>query len=136
MEPTLHHGDLVLVSQAAYLRRPLARGDIVLIALPTRDEYVKRVVGLAGEQVRVVAGRVSVNGVPLDEPRLLEPDPRASARDGSWLVGEAECFLLGDNRSDSFDSRAFGPVPLSWLRGRVWYQAKPAAAASSPSHRL
>ncbi len=126
MAPTLHDGDLVLASRAALARAALARGDIVL----TRDPqdgvaYLKRIVGLPGEAVGVHSGRVAIHGSPLDEPYLAPLDSRAAARDGQWTLADDRYFLLGDNRNDSLDSRAFGPVPEYLIKGRAWFRCWP-----------
>jgi signal peptidase I len=127
MAPTLHDGDLVLASRAALARAAPARGDIVLMRDPESGvAYVKRIVGLPGEDVGVQLGRVAIHGSPLDEPYLSPLDSRAAARDGQWALGEDQYFLLGDNRNDSLDSRAFGPVAGGWIVGRVWYRYGPA----------
>jgi signal peptidase I len=125
MEPSLRDRDLVLASRAAYLRRAPVRGEVVLVRLPTGDEYVKRVVGLPGEHVRVEGGCPAINGVPLDEPYRASLGALAAVRDGSWHVGQGEYFLLGDNRSDSLDSRLLGPAPSAWIQGRVWHRTGP-----------
>lgn len=140
MVPTLRDGDLVLASRAALARAALARGDIVLMRDPESGvAYVKRVVGLPGEDIGVHSGRVAIHGSPLDEPYLAPLDSRAAARDGQWTLADDRYFLLGDNRNDSLDSRAFGPVAGGWIVGRVWYRYGPAgrvgALASSPKGR-
>ena len=115
MAPMLRDGDLVLASRAALARVALARGDIVLVRDPNNGiAYVKRVVGLPDEDVGVQLGRVAIHGSPLDEPYLSLLDSRAAARDGQWTLGDDQYFLLGDNRNDSLDSRAYGPVAGGW----------------------
>ena len=86
---------------------------------------MKRVVGLPGEEVQVKGGRVFVNGTALGEPyRTPTGEEVALARrDGAWSLSVDEYFLLGDNRQDSLDSRAFGPVPRASVLGRVWYRS-------------
>ncbi|MBI4236245.1 MAG: signal peptidase I [Chloroflexi bacterium] len=128
MEPTLQDGDLVLVSRAAYVRQAPQRGEIVLVRWPADGpEYLKRIVGLPGEEVRVERGRVLIDGVPLVEPSLAPLGSDAAVRDGLWILGEDAYFLLGDNRADSLDSRAWGPVSRRWIRGRAWYRYGPRA---------
>lgn len=130
MEPTLRQGDLLLVSRSAYVRSRLARGDIVLLHDPQRESgYIKRVVGLPTEAVAIHEGSVLINNIPLAEPYETQAGPEAAHRDGQWTLGGDEYFVLGDNRNDSLDSRAFGPVSARQIRGRVWYRYAPADRA-------
>ena len=102
------------------------RGDVVVFDTPPAaavrcglaGKFVKRVIGLPGETVRERNGVVSVDG-----RRLSEPYVRAGDRDhesGSWHVSAGSYFVLGDNRAESCDSRAFGSVPKRDIVGRVF----------------
>ncbi len=116
MEPTLHDGERLLINKLTYHFRPPAPGEIVVFKYP-RDpsqDYIKRVVAVAGERVAMVQGSVYRDGRALAEPYL--PAPGA----GDWpavLVGAGEVFVLGDNRAASEDSRTFGPVGREYIRG-------------------
>lgn len=143
MEPTLHHGQYLLVNKAAYagmdvsfpaqllamlpegsdtVLRPFGapnRGDIVVFRYP-RDpsrDFIKRVVALPGEKVEVRSGIVYVNDQRLEEPYVLE-NPTYS-REASE-VPEDNFFVLGDNRNNSSDSHVWGPVPFDNIIGRAW----------------
>jgi signal peptidase I len=130
MTPLLWEGDVLLVSRAAYMRGKPAPGDVVLYRHPHEErEDIKRVLGLPGDAVEVRQGRALLHGVPLDEPYLGAVDPRAAFRDGAWSLGRDEYFLIGDNRGDSLDSRAFGPVRRERIVGLVWYRYAPAERA-------
>ena len=101
MEPTLRDGELVLVTKFDYLRAKPARGDVVLCRLPGRaGEYVKRVIGLPGETVRIASGQVYIDGAPLEEPYAAPAE-----RDYARAPGEDEYLVMGDNRPASYDSR-------------------------------
>ena len=129
MAPTLVRGDKVLVNVMAYRKRPPQRGDIVYMRDPVRKEEteVKRVVGLPGEWVAIVGGRVYIRRgrsgwTPLDEPYVKNNIVERPMR---WFVPEGHIFVLGDNRERSEDSRDWGPVPLDLVIGRVVYRYSP-----------
>ncbi len=117
MVPTFQGGEYVLVWRLAYLSRLPERGDIVVF----RDinggtqEYIKRVIGLPGEEVLIQNGQVFINGEPLEEPYILER-PRYQ---GYWQVPPGHVFVLGDNRNHSTDSHVFGPIPLERIIGKA-----------------
>lgn len=124
MRPTFKSGEFVLVYRLAYRFSEPHRGDIVIFhpqAFPNaprhapEDDYIKRIIGLPGETVRVEGGKVYVNGKPLNEPYIAEP-PRYH---GVWHVPPGEVFVLGDNRNNSTDSHVFGPVPINRIVGRA-----------------
>ena len=140
MEPTLREGQYLLVNRAAYLnlgailaRRasaaepeldsvPLfgspARGDLVVLRHPDRpgQHLIKRVVGLPGETVEVRGRRLSIGGVPLDEPYLVTPP---SYELPPQVIPAGRFFVLGDNRNNSHDSHVFGPVPREMIVGKA-----------------
>ncbi len=144
MQPTLHAGQRLLTNKLAFsplVSRAFAahdagaettdhpgsphRGDIVVLQRPGRpdgDNLVKRVVGLPGETVEVRQGSVYINGELLDEPYVVNHDRSSMA---PVRVGVNQVFVLGDNRPNSNDSRAFGPVGLESLLGRVWLRYWP-----------
>ena len=118
MRPTLHEGNYFLVNKYIYhLRRP-RRGEIVIFRkTPVETEYyVKRIVGLEGESLSFSKGRVHVDGQPLREP--YANGPTYPDRE-PVTVPEGSCFLMGDNRGDSEDSRHFGPVRLEQIEGKL-----------------
>ena len=115
MNNTLKSGDIVLVT-SLFGRAP-ERGDIVECEFPGRDgTYVKRVVGLPGESVEISGGDAYING------RLLrEPYVSSEAEDYSIQLGADQYLLLGDNRAESYDSRAgeIGPAARADMLGKV-----------------
>ena len=137
MEPTLHcpashfgcrgsFADRVVANRLAYRFREPRRGEIVVFRAPARTaqvcsggegDYVKRVIGLPGERLAERNGRIYVDGRPLHEP-YLAPGYVASSR--SWpRIPHDHYFVLGDNRGNSCDSRAWGPVRRDALVGPV-----------------
>jgi signal peptidase I len=117
MAPTLHSGELVIVSKLHYQLGEPRPGDVIVFHLPQdpEQEYIKRVIGVAGDRVEISDGQVWVNGQRLDEPYIAHP----AVYDGSWTVAEEALFVLGDNRNNSSDSRQWGPVPLDFVVGKA-----------------
>ena len=103
MVDTLRSGDIALVTRFDYASgRTPARGDIVECRFPGRSgAYIKRVIGLPGDRVEIADGRTYINGAPLSEPYATGP-----AEDYAAELGPDEYLVLGDNRAESYDSRA------------------------------
>ncbi len=118
MEPHIDSGEYVLINTLAYRFGPPHRGDIVaFMHIADRPEiYIKRVIGIAGDRVRIDRGVVYVNGNPLDEPYVRYNDGRSF---GEITVPPNNVYVLGDNRANSEDSRFFGPVADNDLTGRA-----------------
>ena len=125
MDPTLSHGDRLIVWRLGYEPE---NGDIVVLEPPiynVDDYYVKRVIATEGQTVQIINNHVYVNGEVLDEPYI---QGNVSALDSRYelpqAIPEGACFVLGDNREHSSDSRAFGLVPNDHIMGevklRVW----------------
>ena len=117
MEPNLHHGEFVIVSKINYRFGEPERGDVVVFDFPRNitQEYIKRIIGLPGEQIRVGDGKVYINGILLTEPYLkIEPK-----YEGEWVVPENNLFVLGDNRNNSSDSHTWGIVPMDNVIGEA-----------------
>ena len=119
MEPTILHGDRLVGSRLDAGNITLKRGDIVVIdrRRKSSDEWaVKRIVALPGEKIEVEAiGSVLVNGRPLEEPYCKMDCDRDNEAQRPLVVPENHYYVMGDNRANSLDSRAYGPVP----RGRI-----------------
>lgn len=128
MENTMMVGDRVMGFRLAYLFSEPKRGDIVMFDFPDNESllYVKRVIGLPGETVEIVEGKVYINGstTPLEEDYLKEV-PTGSY--GPYEVPEGHYFMLGDNRNVSADSRRWENkyVAKEKIRCRVWFRYKP-----------
>jgi len=118
MQPTLYAGDFVVVNKVAYKIGTPERGDVIIFHYPpdpNREPYIKRVIGLPGETVRVSDGEVFINGVPLREPYIAAPP----SYDGTWTIPQDSLFVLGDNRNSSSDSHSWGTVPLDNVIGKA-----------------
>jgi len=118
MQPTLYAGNFVIVNKVAYKFGTPSTGDVIVFRYPpdpNREPYIKRVIGLPGDTVRVSGGTVYVNDVPLHESYISAPPNY----EGTWLVPEYSLFVLGDNRNSSSDSHAWGMVPLENVIGKA-----------------
>ena len=135
MQPNFHTGDLVIVNRAAYFFTSPSRGDVVVLHNPRTargDDLIKRVIGLPGEHIEIDRGRVYVNGALLEEPYIERFC--ASGCDGSWTLGPDEYFVLGDNRSNSYDSARFGPINQRLIVGQAWIRYWPITQFTILSH--
>ena len=138
MLPALADGQSVLLVRIGFAGHRLGRGDIVLLRPPGVPDaiYVKRIVGLPNEDLRVEGGRVYLKEQLLHEPYL--PDLNGTSGNSQsallkednreWWLGPDEYFVLADDRGDSHDSRGFGPVSQERIIGRVWFRFWPPRA--------
>lgn len=117
MEPTLHNGELILVNKLAYKLSAPVRGDVIVFYFPRdpEQEYIKRLVGLPGDVVRVENGKLYVNDQLVDEPYIAA----APNYPGEWEVPAGQFFVLGDNRNNSYDSHNWGSVPKDYVVGKA-----------------
>jgi signal peptidase I len=137
MERTLAPEQYVLVDKLTPRWDTYDRGDIVVFKPPqdwvqeNGTPFIKRVIGLGGDEIEIRDGQVYVNGTALDEPYVYResdgtPQPTTASLDQArWSVPEGQLFLMGDHRTSSADSRAFGPVALEQVIGRAWLRYWP-----------
>ena len=120
MEPGLEDQERIFINKLAYRLEAIERGDVIVFRYPrdTHKNFIKRVIGLPGDRVRVSEGHVYLNGHPLREPYV--PEEYLDSRSYPEIRVPAESyFVLGDHRSMSNDSREFGPVPRSYIYGKA-----------------
>jgi signal peptidase I len=120
MMPLLDDQERIFINKFVYRLEPIERGDVVVFRYP-RDpskSFIKRVIGVAGDRVRIDSGRVYVNGQPLVEDYVLfgYEDDRSYSE---IVVPSGTYFLLGDHRNMSNDSRDFGPVNERLIYGKA-----------------
>jgi signal peptidase I len=133
MEPTLEKGDRVLVNKLSYDLHDVNRGDVIVFELDPDEvgadgikDLIKRVVGLPGDVIETRDGVVYVDDQPLDEPYLADGTTTGSPSDGQnpgierQTVPDGHVYVLGDNRSNSADSRYRGPIPIESIVGRAF----------------
>lgn len=121
MEPTMMIGDRLFVNKFVYHYRDPGRGEIILFKSPYKDqkEFVKRLIALPGEKVLIDRGNVYINGKLLTLPGINFRKDYDSF--GPETVPTGNFFVLGDNRSNSADSRVWGYVPRKDLIGKAFY---------------
>lgn len=128
MSPNINDGDKIfLFKQIGELKR----GDIVAFLFPQDQSksYIKRIVGLPGENVEIKDGKVFINGRQIEEPYLSPDFVSSDTMPGPVTVDANNYFVLGDNRRNSSDSRYWGTVPRKLIYGKFWrhyYRAKAA----------
>ena len=142
MAPTLKINDRVLVNKLSYDLHDVHRGDVVVFESPPNEgqtkDLIKRVIALPGETVEASDGQVLINGSPLEEP-YLDPDVVTNGPmcQTSWpgcavpekfTVPSGHYWVMGDNRSNSRDSRFFGAIPDSLIIGRAFVRVWPVTA--------
>jgi len=131
MEPNFYDHEYLIIDEISYRFHEPERGDIVVFRYPNdpRQFFIKRIVALPGERVKISGGKVTLYDAEHPEGRLLDESTylgqafTAGEKDIT-LTGD-EYFLMGDNRAASLDSRIFGPVPGSFVVGRVWFRGWP-----------
>lgn len=128
MEPNFEERDYLIIDELSYRLRQPNRGDVVVFHYrPTDDYFLKRIIGLPGERVKIDNNKVVVyneahpQGLVLGETYLTELTP------GSVTVtlSSHQYFVMGDNRDASYDSRAFGAIDANDIVGRVWFRGWP-----------
>lgn len=138
METTLLPEQYVLVDKLSPRWDTYSIGDIIVFNPPetwrqaSDVPFIKRVIGVAGDEIELRDGLVYVNGVQISEPYIFRdaagvpqqtlPTPGGASR---WLVPEGDLFVMGDHRENSADSRNFGPIEVSRVVGRAWLRYWP-----------
>ena len=120
MMPGLEDQERIFVNKFVYRWEPIQRGDIIVFRYPrdTSKSYIKRVIGIAGDHIRIESGEVFVNAEALDEDYV--PNDYEDARSyGEIVVPANSFFVLGDHRSMSNDSRDFGSVNERYIYGKA-----------------
>lgn len=131
MVPTFQDGDYIFTDKLTYRFREPMHGEVVVLKNP-RDEsedFIKRIIALPGDSIKVENSRIFVNGQPANESYLPSDTP---TRAGSFLnegalinVANNQYFVIGDNRDHSSDSREWGPITKEEIIGKVFFRYWP-----------
>ncbi len=133
MASTIQPGEVVLVDRMS-MPLGLQHGEVIVFYPPTISSnvpFIKRIIGLPGDHISIVDGLVYVNGTKLDET-YLAPNTLTTTNvdDFELTVPAGTVFVLGDDRTNSWDSRDYGPVPDSSIIGRAWLVVSPSFSLS------
>ncbi len=130
MQPRLHDNDRLFINKFVYRFEGIQRGDVVVFQYPGdhSKSYIKRVIALPGDDLRITAGAVYVNHHRVDEPYVPQSfeDERSVADE---IIPQGSYWVMGDHRSISSDSRDFGPVPRDLIYGKAAFVYWPADGA-------
>ncbi|MEN1970230.1 signal peptidase I [Lentibacillus sp. N15] len=130
MEPTLNDGNLLMVNKVVYDIKDVDRFDVIVFHANKQDDYVKRVIGVPGDAITYKHDKLYVNGQYVPESFLdtfkethsttpYTKDFTLKEITGSKQVPDGKLFVMGDNRDNSLDSRAFGYISLDQIVGKV-----------------
>lgn len=138
MQPNFWDRERIIVNKIIYDIREPKRGEVIVFHVPEEGrDFIKRVIGVAGDTVKVEGDTVTINGEPIEEGYLKEAYENAHAAGGTYnpndsdwsdfpnsrvpegTVPEGKLFVMGDNRSNSEDSRMIGYVPIDRVVGRA-----------------
>jgi signal peptidase I len=137
MWPSFLDGEYLLTDKFSYRINEPERGDVIIFQAPAgarcpkelHCDFVKRIIGLPNETIKIDDGKVIVNGTELLEDYLSSGPNGVTASPGDepfiYHLGDYEYFVMGDNRGHSSDSRAWGPVPKENIVGRAWIRYWP-----------
>jgi signal peptidase I len=140
MDPFFHNGEYILTNKVIYKFRDPQRGDIVIFKSPKNKEidYIKRIIGLPGERVKLHENVFYVNDQAVEEPYIPTDTPIYGGsflqEDMEIVVPEGKYFVVGDNRPHSADSREFGPISKEDFIGMAFLRYWPFSRAEILPH--
>jgi signal peptidase I len=131
MLSTLHNRDVIFVEKLSLLTNSIKRGQIIIFDSQNAngDIYVKRVIGIEGDQIEIKDGQVYLNGEALKEDYLDSSTQTSTGtfllNKGKFTVPKDHVFVLGDNRGNSLDSRILGPIDVKKIKGHTIFRVYP-----------
>ncbi len=135
MDPNIKDKQYLIIDEVTYHIHGPQRGDVIVFKAPPQpsEYYIKRVIGLPGDTVKITGGKVTIintahpQGFTLNEPYITHTIDDS----GTYVVPQNNYFVMGDNRSGSYDSRAWGMLPIANIRGRALVRLLPVNAISA-----
>ncbi len=125
MYPTYKNGEYLMANKITYRFTDPQRGDVVIFKYSDTQDFIKRIIGIPGDEVMIKDGSIYINGEKLDESNYLADSVITNG--GSYIhegqsiiVPEGQYFVSGDNRPNSSDSREFGPISKERIKGKAW----------------
>lgn len=125
MEPTYHENEYLIVNEIGYTFSDPKQFEVIVFRFPKKPSqfFIKRIIGVPGQEVIIRQGKVFIDGKEIDEAYL--PEGTLTAQDTIMKLDEEEYFVLGDNRAQSSDSRLWGVLPRNHIVGKVWIRVYP-----------
>jgi len=134
MDPTFMNGQYLIVDELTYHLAAPARGDVIIFRYPRNPSefFIKRIIGLPGETVTVAGGSIRITHTDGTTSTLQEPyvAHQGNGADATYVVGQDQYFVMGDNRPESSDSRTWGLLPRKNIVGRAFVRLLPLNTAS------
>lgn len=125
MYPTYKNGEYLMANKIVYKFSKPSRGDVIIFKYSEEHDFIKRIIGVPGDEVMLKDGSYYINGKKLDESKYLSTSIFTNG--GSYMhegqsikVGEGQYFVSGDNRPNSSDSREFGTISIDQIKGKAW----------------
>jgi len=125
MEPNFHDGEYLLIDKVSYRLKSPQRGDVIVFISPedSKLHFIKRIIGLPGDNIEITKNTIYINGRKLAEPYLNKGEQTLIENnflaDFKSKIGPDDFFVLGDNRQNSKDSRSIGLIPRINVTGRA-----------------
>ncbi len=125
MHPTYKNGEFLMANKITYRISEPKRGDVIIFKFSDTQDFIKRVIGVPGDEVMIKDGKIYINGSMLDESNYLSSSVITNG--GEYLhegqsitIEQGKYFVCGDNRTNSSDSRVFGPIEKEAIKGKAW----------------
>ncbi|HRX43639.1 signal peptidase I [Candidatus Dojkabacteria bacterium] len=125
MHPTYKNGEFLMANKITYRISEPKRGDVIIFKFSDTQDFIKRVIGIPGDEVMIKDGKIYINGEMLDESNYLSSSVITNG--GEYLhegqsitIEQGKYFVCGDNRTNSSDSRVFGPIEKEAIKGKAW----------------